>query len=217
MRLSKIKTVVFATSSKADGNMSFVRGDVSNTLENRTKFLKKHGISLNEIVAMQTPHGSSAYLVTKKDLGREAKEAQTVISKDALMTNQKRVFLFLLTADCLPVAFYDPKNKAIGIAHASRHNIKAILASIIKNMGEIFGANPRELLVEIGPSIGPCHYQTDLWATAEKQLWSAGVPKTIIYNPKICTYHSRNQYSHRESSEKNLKEDNRQATILGMV
>lgn len=217
MRLSKIKTIVFVTSSKADGNMSFVKGNVSSTLDNRTEFLQKHGISLNEIVALQTPHGSSVYFATKKDLGKGAKEAETVISKDALITNQKRVFLFLLTADCLPIAFYDSENKAIAIAHASRHNIQSIITSTISKMEEKLNTKPQYLLVEIGPSIGPCHYQTDLWKITAKQLDSNGVPKSNIYNNKKCTYHAQNQYSHREASEKNLKEDNRQATILGMV
>lgn len=215
MELDRNK-IVLVTSTKKDGNMSFVKGDIKNTLKNREEFLNENGISLNEIVALQTPHESSVYVAAKKDLGKGASEGQTAIAMDALITNQKQVFLFLLTADCLPISLYDRANEAIGLLHASRHNINSIITSTVEKMQSEFKTKPKDLIVEIGPSIGPCHYQTDLWKTAANELTKAGISKENIKNTKKCTYHTLKYYSHRRFVEKKLKEDYRIATILGM-
>lgn len=48
-------------------------------------------------------------------------DESTVASKiegDALVTNLKNVPLLIFTADCVPVAIVDKKNKVIGVAHA---------------------------------------------------------------------------------------------------
>ena len=37
---------------------------------------------------------------------------------DALITNVKEVPLLVFTADCVPIAIIDKKNKAIGVVHA---------------------------------------------------------------------------------------------------
>ena len=37
----------------------------------------------------------------------------------------------------------------------------------------------------ISPSIGPCHYEVDLWDGIERQLREMGVCE--IHNPRVCT------------------------------
>mgnify|MGYP001559621249 FL=1 len=78
-----------------------------------------------------------------------------------------------------------------------------------------FKTKPKDLVFEIGPSIGPCHYNQDIWTEAQKQVVAFGVEKKNIYNDKTCTY-SENYYSHREFTEKELNEDNRIATVFGL-
>lgn len=127
--MNKLRLAVIATSTKKDGDMSFVKGNVKNTLVNRKRFLANHGVSLNEIVALQTPHKTSIHRAILADLGKGSQDAKTVIFADRLTTDQKRVYLFLLTADCLPVVLYDPDNQAVSLIHVSRHNISSIIGS----------------------------------------------------------------------------------------
>lgn len=215
MKLSENKSLVLSTSTKKDGNMSLFKGDAKNVVKNREKFLERLGLNTSEIVVLKLVHKSNVHIATEKDLGKGAIDKTTAILKDALITNAKEVYLFVLTADCLPIAVYDPVNQAIGLIHASKYNIDSIIAKTIKKMTHEFKTRPKDLVFEIGPSIGPCHYNKDLWLKAQKQIEALGVEKKNMYNEKICTY-SENYYSHREFTEKGLNEDNRVATVFGM-
>jgi copper oxidase (laccase) domain-containing protein len=63
-------------------------------------------------------------------------------------------------------------------------------------MKAAFGTTPDDCLAVISPSIGPCHYEMDLWAGIEAQLRAAGVRD--IHNPRGCTAcHLDRFYSYR--------------------
>lgn len=90
-------------------------------------------------------------------------DESTVASKiegDALVTNLKNVPLLIFTADCVPVAIVDKKNKVIGVAHAGwRGTYEEIARKTIEKMIELYGSNPEDILCVIGPSIGDCCYE----------------------------------------------------------
>ena len=214
MKLKDFPELLLQTSKVKDENMSFFVGE-KGALKNRGKFIKKTGLDFDKLIVLYLQHKEKVYLATNKDLGKGGTEKRTAIKADALITNKKNVNLFLLTADCLPIAVYDPKNKVIGLIHASRHNIRKIINNTIKKMEKDFGTNPKDLVVNIGPSIGPCHYEIDLWKIAGEELEKFGVSENQIENPRICTFESAEYFSHRESKAKNIS-DNRFATIFGM-
>ena len=79
---------------------------------------------------------------------------------DALITRKRGVALTMSTADCVPLLFYDPATEAIGVAHAGwRGTARGIAAATVAAMRERFGTRPADLLVGVGPSIGPCCYE----------------------------------------------------------
>ena len=79
---------------------------------------------------------------------------------DALITSATHVPLVILTADCAAVFFFDPVHYAIGIAHAGwRGTVAGITVHTLERMGEVFGSKPQDVLVGIGPCIGPCCYE----------------------------------------------------------
>jgi purine-nucleoside/S-methyl-5'-thioadenosine phosphorylase / adenosine deaminase len=79
---------------------------------------------------------------------------------DALITHAARTPLAVLTADCAAVFLFDPKQRAIGIAHAGwRGTVASIAALTVVRMGDEFGSDPADLVAGIGPSIGPCCYE----------------------------------------------------------
>jgi copper oxidase (laccase) domain-containing protein len=105
---------------------------------------------------------------------------------DALVTTAKDLPLVIRCADCAAVFIVDRHTPAIGLIHSGK---KGTLANIAGNtlamMTQRYGTDPRDCLVMIGPSIGPCHYEMDIWSGIEGQLREAGVRE--IHNPRICT------------------------------
>ena len=78
---------------------------------------------------------------------------------DALVTDKPHITLAILTADCVPVLFADPKNKVIGAAHAGwRGAVRGIITSTVDKMLQI-GAVSENIKAVIGPAIQQKSYQ----------------------------------------------------------
>jgi hypothetical protein len=79
---------------------------------------------------------------------------------DALITNRPGQAIGVLTADCLPIIFFDKIAMAIGVAHAGwRGSIAGIATKTVKAMGVNFGSKPEDIKVFFGPAAGPCCYE----------------------------------------------------------
>lgn len=145
-------------------NLSILTEDnLENVLENRRRFTKLLGIKPENLVGAQQVHGEQIKRVTVADKGRGSCDLESVIpNTDALMTNEKGLALIAFFADCVPVLFLDPVNKAIAIAHAGwKGTVAKIAAKTVLAMQEAYGTAPDQVLAAIGPSIGPCHYEVD--------------------------------------------------------
>ena len=82
------------------------------------------------------------------------------IDGDYLITQQKNIGLGVMTADCLPIVFYDTKNCA-AIAHAGwRGSIGQIAVCTIKKMQEE-GSQIADIQVFLGPSAKVCCYEVN--------------------------------------------------------
>lgn len=217
MKLSDFPEIMLVSSNVSDGNMKFAQGNPKETLENRIKFLNKVGISLDNVVDTNVQHGVKIQRVGKNDLKKGAYEDSSALKVDGLITDEIDVYLFLTIADCLPISIYDPKNKAISLVHGGWKGLdEEIISKAISKMQTEFNSNPKDLIVYIGPSIGPCHYRKDLWQQAEDQLINIGVLKENIENSRICTYENAEYFSHRKADDEKLIHDYRFATVLGI-
>ncbi len=104
-------------------------------------------------------HGADIEPITPSVLERSAFHAQNPLQADGLITDQKGIYLAILTADCLPVLFLDPKRRAVGAAHAGwRGTLQRISPKTVKKMAQTFDSMAEDLLLACGPSIGPCCY-----------------------------------------------------------
>jgi YfiH family protein len=81
---------------------------------------------------------------------------------DGLITNVPNRFLGILTADCVPIFVVDQKKRVIAAIHAGRQGTALhITTKVLKKMKEEFGCSSKDLLIIMGPSIGPCCYEID--------------------------------------------------------
>lgn len=218
-------SVVFASSDISDGNLSLTKGDSKQALNSRKKFLKKYDLSLDNLIEISPVHGNQVIIVSDS----ETKLFET----DSVITNNSKISLFLLTADCLPIGIVDSKNHIFSLVHAGRISLeKGIIEKTIKILFSQFKNNPQDLIVKFGPSIGPCCYKwddinklpkwkkyfndgLDIRKFAFDNLVALGISPKNIKLSKFCTYHSNKFYSHRRTVIENLSHDFRFGTIIG--
>lgn len=81
---------------------------------------------------------------------------------DILLTRLPGIALGVFTADCLPILLFDPVQHAIGAVHAGwRGTAKGISRKAVEEMISLFECRSEDLLVALGPCIGPCCYEID--------------------------------------------------------
>ncbi|MCX7926790.1 MAG: peptidoglycan editing factor PgeF [Candidatus Omnitrophica bacterium] len=197
-------------SLRSNGSMSFPGNDKQQVIQARRQFLQRCGIELEELVCANQIHGCQIVRIDTPDKGKGAFDKATAIdSTDALITNQRRIAIGVLTADCLPITLYDPDTKSIGIIHAGwRSTLQRITSLTIERMQQEFKSNPKNLRVFLGPALRCCCYQVkeefleifpeqtsikngklwfDLVAANVSQLVSLGVENEHIVDCRLCT------------------------------
>ena len=81
------------------------------------------------------------------------------IKADAIVTDQKKLPIAVLTADCAPVLLYDKKRNMIAAIHAGwKGALKGIVLNVINFMLSK-GCKRCNIIASIGPCIGPKSYK----------------------------------------------------------
>jgi polyphenol oxidase len=136
-------------------NFSTSRGDdVARVRENRRRFAEALGVASQSVISCRQVHGTTVAKVDWDDAGR------LIDGTDALITDEVRLPLSLVFADCVPVLLYDPVHHALGICHAGwRGTLNGAATATLWAMIAAYGTNPLDLLACLGPSIGPESYE----------------------------------------------------------
>ena len=80
------------------------------------------------------------------------------LTADAIVSQVKNVGIGILTADCAPILFYDPKKKIIGCAHSGwKGALNGIIKNTVKKFNEL-NSNNNDLIAVIGPCIDKKNY-----------------------------------------------------------
>jgi copper oxidase (laccase) domain-containing protein len=139
------------------------------------------GVADWPLLTAQQVHGSKIAVVDDV-----VSESQEFPGCDGLITNQRKIALGIHVADCCAVYIVDPKTPAVGLVHSGKKGTEqAIVSKAIQQMGQHFGSNPSNLIVQLSPCIRPPHYETDFAGTIAEQLRSAGVKQ--IHDGGVCT------------------------------
>jgi polyphenol oxidase len=158
-------------------NASFSSGDsFENVVRNRLLALQNLDIDTYPCATVWQIHGANvatldvenwddwrfdwahrSYLLDQHELIWTTKPRRKA---DAIIARERGIVLALSFADCVPLMFYDPIQKAIGLAHAGwRGTARGIAIATVEAMHEQFGSQPADIHAGIGPSIGPCCYE----------------------------------------------------------
>lgn len=164
-------------------------------------------------------HGIRVLTLTGNESPLTAPEA------DAVMTTVPGQVCAIMTADCLPVLIADREGRVVGAAHAGWRGLAAgVLEALVEGMSALGQVQARDLLVWLGPAIGPTAFEVgddvrrtflaqspahasgfqaqaagkwlaDLSALARQKLAALGV--TAVTDSGVCTYTSADFYSYR--------------------
>jgi YfiH family protein len=131
---------------------------------------------------------------------------------DACISSHAGSVCVVMTADCLPVLLCDEAGTVVAAAHAGW---RGLCDGVIERTIAAMGAAPKNLLVWLGPAIGPQAFEVgnevraafmahdpqaaaafqpgesgkwyaDIWQLARQRLESAGV--TRVYGGGLCTF-----------------------------
>ena len=202
-------------------NLGFhVNDDPGTVLKNRERLAANLKTSLSNFTFAKQIHTGTVTIVTKQMRGCGAADLNSAVeATDAMVTDVPRICLTVLMADCVPVLLLDPQKRLVAAVHAGwKGSLKSITRKTVEILKQEFNCDPAYLLVGIGPSIGPCHYQIgpevisqvedtfgntdgyitnesadgkgyfDLWGANKRQLIETGIPPQNIEIAQMCTY-----------------------------
>ncbi len=124
-----------------------VNDDPQQVMKNRAKLMADLQLPA-EPVWLQQVHGNT---VIHLDAVSEKKQ-----QADASISTDKGVVCAVLTADCLPVFFCNAIGTEVAIAHAGWRGLHA---GIISNTVKAMQTAPEDIMVSLGPAIGPASFE----------------------------------------------------------
>lgn len=140
------------------------------------------GIDPSKVVSARQVHGTDLAFHGRGDVPAEA---------DGHVIDSPDVVGLVFGADCLPIALAGPGG--VAILHGGRRGLEREIA--------VRGAVAVEAsAAAVGPGIGPCCYEVDLWREARRQLREAGVERVEFADLCTCC-ESGLFFSHRRDGD----------------
>ena len=121
-----------------------------NVIENLKIVSKKIGIK-KKLILLNQQHSSKIYFVRKV--------SNKKLFGDGLVTNIKHLAIGILTADCAPILFFEPKKNIIGVAHAGWKGAYKKIAKKMINYFKKKGSKLNDIFAVIGPCISQNNYE----------------------------------------------------------
>ncbi len=187
-------------------NIGLSVGDnISDVKSNRV--LISELLEAGNMVFLKQVHGDNIITLSRRS-GCKINTKRPFVG-DAVITDIKKIFLVIQTADCQSIIIYDPVRQVVANVHSGwQGSLKNIAGRVIKKMNRIFRCRPSDVIVCIGPSLGPCcaefiNYKNEIhqnywkyrdrinlfnfWSISADQLAAEGVLRENIFSSNICT------------------------------
>lgn len=151
------------TTRNASNTALHVGDRPEDVIRSRQRVADRLGWSFDAWTCAEQVHGSEVRVITKENAGSGRYDRESALpDTDALVTGEPDILLAMFFADCVPLYFYDPATRSLGLAHAGwKGTVAEIAVRTVEKMSEAFGARPSDVRAAIGPSIGGCCYEVD--------------------------------------------------------
>ena len=112
-------------------------------------------VGARAVVTVAQVHGA-AVSVVRRGVPAPGSPAQA----DALVSDDPDVAIAVRAADCVPLLMADRVSAAVAAVHAGwRGTASRAATAALNGLMREFGTRPADVVVAIGPSIGPCCYE----------------------------------------------------------
>ena len=214
--------------------------DMQVVAKNRAVVAQKLGVAPDCLLSAWQVHSPDAVVVSRPWEGEDRPRV------DALVTKTPGIGLGVLTADCGPVLFADPKARVIGAAHAGwKGALTGVTARTLEVMEEQ-GAERADVIAVIGPMISKAayevgpefpgrfieadpqnarfftaspragHYMFDLPGYLANRLRAEGVGTVV--NLSLCTFGDEKRFfSYRRATHRNEKDYGRLISAIALT
>lgn len=189
--------------------------------KSKTKLAKELNVMERDLFFINQVHDKNIRVINEGSINN-------IEDYDGLISNCSSKVLCTCYADCVPLLFFDPVKNVVASIHSGwKGTIKLIGQETIKKMQSEYGSNVEDILVGIGPSIGPCCFEVgedvydefrkklpigafeddgklfvDLWNSNIYMLTQIGVKRENIECKGICTScHNDRFYSYRKGDK----------------
>jgi polyphenol oxidase len=183
-----------------------------NVVENYGRFCEAVSVPVDNLVVPVQNHTDVVVAIREVEafgLGRAFEQV------DGFITDVVGLPISVRFADCQGLLFFDPVKRVVAAVHSGwRGNTKNIIGKCVRKMVAEFDSNAANILVGIGPSLGPCcaefsnpreelpaemhrYIETsdddgagghvNLWQCAVDQLLAEGVLANHIELAEVCT------------------------------
>ncbi|ACE06467.1 hypothetical protein Aasi_1128 [Candidatus Amoebophilus asiaticus 5a2] len=126
-----------------------------NIVTNQSLVCSAVGFNYNDLRILDQIHSASVITIHNKE------KTTSCLQADALVTSLSGILLGIRTADCVPILFFDSKNKVIAAAHAGwKGTVAGVIENTILAMQNL-GAEVPNILTSIGPCIQQSFYEID--------------------------------------------------------
>jgi len=158
-----------------------------NVLKNLKIVSKKIGLRKDKLILLNQIHSKKIYFMSKIPKKK--------LTGDGLITNTKGLAIGILTADCVPVLFYDTKKNIIGAIHAGWRGIYKKIGKKMINCFKREGSKLNDVIAVIGPCISQNNYEIQndfkkkfLDQSSDHKKYFKKVKKKIYFDLKGCIF-----------------------------
>jgi len=151
-------------------------------MNNYKQFCKQIGADYKNIIKANQAHTDNVVSIDEINTNNTI---DTKILSDGLITNKRGIVLATTNADCILLLFFDPVKKVVANTHSGwKGTLQEISIKTLEKMINIYGCNPKDIIVCICPSIRECHFEVgeDVKEMFYKQFKKLGNTDEFIFN-----------------------------------
>lgn len=177
-----------------------VSDDANLVVENRKKLADSLTTPFENFVYANQTHSDHVAILTQEHQGRGITSYEDAIpDTDALVTNQKNIYLTILTADCVPLLFYDKEKQVIGAAHAGwKGTVQKIGLKTLQKMMQEFDSQPTDVWVGIAAHIQVHNYEVGGEVVQATEEAFGTKDKYLFWNQATKHYHLDLTYANKQ-------------------